>query len=116
MAYPPSSTVSYFNQICSISNLNDWLIVDGVFFVIRCTILLSNKSEKIKQVVYLLFLSKLSSVEQSLYRPIQIVDPSEMTTPEMHRDQNYTGLDLHATYILSFAQIRPVDMCVLCTY
>ena len=46
MAYPPSSTVSYFNQICFISNLNDWLIVDGVFFVIRCIILLSNKTEK----------------------------------------------------------------------
>ena len=50
MAYPPSSTISYFNQICFISNLNDWLIVDGVFFVIRCIILLSNKSEKLKQV------------------------------------------------------------------
>ena len=46
MAYPPSSTVSYFNQICFISDLNDWLIVDGVFFVIRCIILLSNKAEK----------------------------------------------------------------------
>ena len=46
MAYPPSSTVSYFNQICFISNLNDWLIVDGVFFVIRCITLLSNKTEK----------------------------------------------------------------------
>ena len=46
MAYPPSSTVSYFNQICFISNLDDWLIVDGVFFVIRCIILLSNKTEK----------------------------------------------------------------------
>ena len=45
MAYPLSSTVSYFNQICFISNLNDWLIVDGVFFVIRCIILLSNKTE-----------------------------------------------------------------------
>ena len=58
MAYPPSSTVSYFNQICFISNLNDWLIVDGVFYtkiVIRCIILLSNKTEKMKQVVYLLF-------------------------------------------------------------
>ena len=55
MAYPPSSTVSYFNQICFISNLDDWLIVDGVFFVIRCIILLSNKTEKIKQVLYLLF-------------------------------------------------------------
>ena len=69
MAYPPSSTVSYFNQICFISNLNDWLIVDGVFFVIRCIILLSNKTEKMKQVVYLLFLSK-RSVERSLYRLI----------------------------------------------
>ena len=44
MAYPPSSTVSYFNQICIISNLNDWLIVGGVFFVIRCIILLGNKT------------------------------------------------------------------------
>ena len=44
MAYPPSSTVSYFNQICIISNPNDWLIVDGVFFVIRCIILLGNKT------------------------------------------------------------------------
>ena len=39
MAYPPSSTVSYFNHIFFISNLNDWLIVDGVFFFIRCIIL-----------------------------------------------------------------------------
>ena len=46
MAYPPSSSVSYFNQICFMSNLNDWLIVDGVFFVIRCIILLCNKTEK----------------------------------------------------------------------
>ena len=69
MAYPPSSTVSYFNQIYFISNLNDWLIVDGVFFVIRCIILLSNKTEKMKQVVSLLFLSKRCSVERSLYRP-----------------------------------------------
>ena len=70
MAYPPSSTVSYFNQICFISNLNDWLIVDGVFSVIRCIVLLSNKTEKMKQVAYLLFLSKRCSVERSLYRPI----------------------------------------------
>ena len=94
MAYPPSSTVSYFNQVCFISNLNDWLIADGVFFAIRCIILLSNKTEKIKQVVYLLFVSKCSSVERSLYRPIQIIDTSEMTTPKMHRDTNYTGLDI----------------------
>ena len=45
MAYPPSSTVSHFKMIFSISNLNDWLIGDGVFFVIRCIILLSNKTE-----------------------------------------------------------------------
>ena len=32
--------------MCFISNLNDWLIVDGVFFVIRCIILLSNKTGK----------------------------------------------------------------------
>ena len=70
VAYPPSSTVSYFNQICFISNLNDWLIVDGVFFVIRCIILLSNKTEKMKQVAYLLFLSNRCAVDPSLYRPI----------------------------------------------
>ena len=34
-----------------------------------------------------------------------------MTTPKMHCEQNYTGLDLHATYI-DFAKIRPVEMCV----
>ena len=46
MDYPPfSSTVSYFNQMCFISNLNDWFIVDGDLFVIRCIILLSNKTE-----------------------------------------------------------------------
>ena len=44
MAYPPSSTVSYFNHICIIYNPNDWLIVDGVFFVIRSIILLGNKT------------------------------------------------------------------------
>ena len=31
MAYPPSSTVSHFKKIFSMSNLNDWLIADGVF-------------------------------------------------------------------------------------
>ena len=71
MAYPPSSIVSYFNQICFISNLNDWLIVDGVFFVIRCIILLSNKTGKMKQVVYYCF---FRSVVQS----------------------NEAGLDIHA--------------------
>ena len=30
---------------------------------------------------------------------LYVVDPSEMTTPKMHRDQNDTGLDLHETYI-----------------
>ena len=69
MAYPPSSAVSYFNQIYFISNLNDWLIVDGDFFVIRCIILLSNKTEKLKQAVYLLFVSKRFSVQRSVYRP-----------------------------------------------
>ena len=96
MAYPPSSTVSYFNQICFISNLNDWLIVDGVFYVIRCIILLSNKTEKMKQVVYLLFLSKCCSFERSLYSPTD--RPERNDDSQMHREQNYTGLDLHATY------------------
>ena len=40
MGYPPSSTVGHFKKIFSISNLNDWLIADGVFYVIRCIILL----------------------------------------------------------------------------
>ena len=81
------------------SNLNDWLIVDGAFFVIRCIILLSNKTEKkMKQVACLLYLSKRCSVERSLHRPIDSRhDRNDDST--MHRDQNYTGLDLHATYI-----------------
>ena len=45
MAYPPSSNVSHFKKIFSLSNLNDWMIADGAFFVIRCIILLSNKTE-----------------------------------------------------------------------
>ena len=97
MAYPPSSTVSYFNQICLISNLNDWLFVDGVFFVIRCIILLSNKTEKINMCFYCFFRSVVQSNEACI--DLQIVDPSEVTTPKMHRDQNYTGLDLQTSYI-----------------
>ena len=50
MAYPPSSTISHFKKTFSLSNLNDWYIADGVFFVIRCIILLSNKIAKINQV------------------------------------------------------------------
>ena len=70
MAYPPSSTVSHFKMIFSISNLNDWLIVDGVFFVIRCIILLSNKTENKIQVVYLFLIdSKQRSVARSVCRP-----------------------------------------------
>ena len=45
MTYPPSSTISHFNKVCFISNLNAWLFADGAFFVIRCTISLSNKTE-----------------------------------------------------------------------
>ena len=45
MAYPPSSTVSHFEKVFSLSNVTDWLIADGDFFVIRCIILLSNKTE-----------------------------------------------------------------------
>ena len=98
MAYPPSSTVSYFNQICFISNLNEWLIVDGVLFVIRCIILLSNKTEKWNEwYTYCFFRCVVQSNETSA--DLQIVDPSEVTTPKMPRDQKYTGLDLHATYI-----------------
>ena len=33
-------------------------------------------------------------------------------TAKMHRDKNYIGLDLHATYIYSFAKFRPVEMYV----
>ena len=95
MAYPPSSTVSYFNQIYFISNLNDWLIVDGVFFVILCIILLSNKTEKSgipKWYTYCFFRSVVQSKEAFI--DLQRVDTSEMTTPKMHRDKKYTGLDL----------------------
>ena len=97
MAYPPSSTVSYFNQICFISNLNDWLIVDGVFFVIRCIILLRNKTEKMKQVVYLLFLSKRCSVERSLYRPTDSRtgwsdDSQNAPWPKLHRSRSSRNL------------------------
>ena len=45
MTYPPSSTISHFNQMYFISNLNAWLFADGAFFVIRCIISLSNKTE-----------------------------------------------------------------------
>ena len=110
MVYPPSSTVSYFNQICFISNLNDWLIVDGVFFVIRCIILLSNKTEKMKKwFIYCYFRSVVQSNEACIDLPI--VDTSEMTTPKMHRDKNYTDLDWSRSR-LSFAKIRPVEMYV----
>ena len=99
MAYPPSSTISYFNQIYFISNLNDWLIVDGVFFVIRSIILLSNKTEKnetcgIPIVSFEVLFSRTKPVQS-----YSIVDPSEMTTPKMQRYRNDTGLDVHATYI-----------------
>ena len=96
MAYPPSSTVSYFNQICFISNLNGWLIVDGVFYVIRCIILLSNKAEKMKQVVYLLFLSKRCSVERSLYRLTdrpELNDDAGQNDEQDHLDYGYASLD-----------------------
>ena len=97
MAYPPSSTVSYFNQICFISNLNDWLIVDGVFFVIRCITLLRNKTEKMKPVVYVLFLSKRCSVERSLYRPIhsrteRSDDPQNAPWPKLYRSRSSRNL------------------------
>ena len=49
MAYPPSSPVSHFKRIMFLFNLNDWLIGDGAFFIIRRTISLSNKKEKEKR-------------------------------------------------------------------
>ena len=52
MAYPPSSTVSYFNKILFISYQNDRLIGDGAFFVIRCIISLNNKTKKNKEIMY----------------------------------------------------------------
>ena len=48
MTYPPSSTVSHFNQIYCVSTLSDWLIPDGVFFVIRRITSLNKK--KVKQI------------------------------------------------------------------
>ena len=114
MAYPPSSTVSYFNQICFISNLNDWLIVDGVFFVIRCIILLSNKTEKLKRVVYLLFLSKRCSVERNLCRPTdsrpeRSDDSQNAPWPKVYRSRSSRNLywvlqkfdPLRCMYVLS---------------
>jgi len=97
MAYPPSSTISYFNQICFTSNPNDWLIVDGVFFVIRCIILLENKTEKLKQVVYLLFLSKRCSVERSLHRPTDSIherndDTQNAPWPKLYRSRSPRNL------------------------
>ena len=71
MAYPPSLTVSHFNQIFSISNLNDWLIADGVFFIIRRI-----------QVMYLLFVSKRCSVEWNACIDLHIIDTSEMTSSQ----------------------------------
>ena len=117
MTYPPSSTVSYFNQICFISNLTDWLIVDGVFFVIRCIILLSEKRIifKLKKKLnkwyysYCFFRSVVQSNEACI--DLQIVDTSEKTTPKMHRDNNYTGLDLHVIYI-EFCKKSTVEMYV----
>ena len=69
MAYPPSSTVSHFKKIFSMSNLNDWLIADGVVFVIRCIILISNKTGEKKQSSGLpIFDSKRCSVIRSVCR------------------------------------------------
>ena len=112
MAYPPSSTVSYFNQICFVSYLNDWLIVDGVFFVIRCIVLLSNKTEKMKHVVYLLFLSKRCSVEQNLYRPTNSRPERSDDSQNAPAVTKITQISVFTQPILSFAKIRPVEMYV----
>ena len=62
MACPPSSTVSHFNQIFFIFNLNDWLIVDGAFYLNRCTLSLSIKLTKETSEVMFYF----ESVERSV--------------------------------------------------
>ena len=47
-----------------------------------------------KQVVtYCFFRSIVKSTEACI--DLQIVGTSETTTPKMHRDKYYTGLDLH---------------------
>ena len=93
MAYPPSSTVSHFKKIFSMSNLNDWLIADGVFFVIRCIILLSNKTANTNQVVYIYVLIRRVFQWLEAWLNLQIIDTSEMKTPQLRRDKHY------ATYV-----------------
>ena len=64
MAYAPSSAVSHFKKIVSISNLNDWLIADGVFFrhsMYHFVIKLKEKSSGVP-----MFYSKRCSVARSM--------------------------------------------------
>jgi hypothetical protein len=99
MAYPPSSTVSHFKMIFSMSNLNDWLIADGVFFVIRCIIFISNKTGvKSNQVAYLFLIRSVVQWHEACV-DLYIIDTSEMKTLQLHRDNHY------ATY-LTFTNIR----------
>ena len=78
MAYPPSSTVSHFKVIFSISNVNDWLIADGVFFVIRCIILLSNKTEKLMKWSHILLLLRSVVHSHEEYVDLRMIEINEV--------------------------------------
>ena len=109
MAYPPSSAVSHFKMIFSISNLNDWLIVDGDFFFIRCIILLSNKTEnKIKWCTYFLLIRRVVQSHEACV-VLRMTDNTETRTPQLYRDKHYVtyvefskhSAMLRCTYALS---------------
>ena len=93
MAYPPSSAVSHFKVIFSISNLNDWLIGDGVFFVIRCIFLLRNQTEKRTICVPILLLIRSVVQSHEVCVDLRMIETNEMRTPHLHRDKHY------ATYV-----------------
>ena len=49
--------------------------------------------------MYLLFVSKRCSVDRRVCRlDLQVINTNEMTSPKLHRDESYTGVDLYATY------------------
>ena len=65
------------------------MIVDGVFFVIRCIILLSNKTEnKIKWCTYFLLIRRVVQWHEACV-DLQIIDSSETRTPQLYRDKHY---------------------------
>ena len=88
----PSSNVSHFKKIFSLSNLNDWMIADGAFFVIRCIILLSNETEINQSSGLSMFIQSVVQSHEGCV-DLQMIDTSEMRTPQLHRDKHY------ATYV-----------------